>query len=334
MPSNDTLADAIEVGRRMAEQTLRRLEETQRTRMEALKTNPSRLEVTVSVTSKGRRTKPIKWETSGFLIALGDSWFDYPFHDVLKVLHDRYGYDIESAAHHGDRIEAMAYHGGQLDLFARCLQKGTSQGMEPKAVLLSGGGNDIAGEEFGMLLNSNVSPIRGWNDEIVDGVLGKRIATAYYSLITSINDICECQLKHKLPIIMHGYDYPVPDGRGVFGGWLFPGPWLKPGFREKGFADLPCNVAFMHNLIDRFNSVLMNVAQDQKVRYVNLRGTLSTDPNTYRHWWDNELHPTKDGFEAIAAKFVSELRNLEQHAAGVHPKVSGGRKPSRTRARK
>jgi hypothetical protein len=44
-------------------------------------------------------------KTAGFLLAMGDSWFDYPFCDVLKVL-DAHGYDIESAAHHGDRIES------------------------------------------------------------------------------------------------------------------------------------------------------------------------------------------------------------------------------------
>lgn len=338
MPGEDVTADAIEVGRRMAEETLRRLEEAQRRRKETLKENRSRLELTVSVRSRTRRMKSVKWETAGFLVALGDSWFDYPFHDILTVLHE-HGYNIESAAHHGDRIESMAYRGGQLDLFARCLQKVLDHGVEPIAVLLSGGGNDIAGQEFGMLLNSTVSPIHGWNDEIVDGLLRQRIATAYQALITAINDICKCYMNHTLPVVVHGYDYPVPDGRGVFGGWPFPGPWLEPGFREKGFADLAGNVLLMKDLLDRFNRTLSYLTQDptfDNVRYVNLLGTLSTDlrKNAYRRSWDNELHPTERGFNAIAAKFMSALGSLKQHAPGGHPKVSSGRKPSRARSRR
>jgi hypothetical protein len=126
-------------------------------------------------------------QTAGFLLAMGDSWFDYPFHDVLTKLDDEHGYNIESAAHAGDPIENIAYQGGQIDRFARCLEKVRSHGVLPKAILLSGGGDDIAGREFGMLLNSAVSPIHGWNSEIVDGVVNDRIRTAYVTLLETVN---------------------------------------------------------------------------------------------------------------------------------------------------
>src|SRR5688500_10522663 len=47
--------------------------------------------------------------TAGVLIAEGDSWFDYPLNDVLRLLEDDYGYDVESVAHKGDCVEDMAY---------------------------------------------------------------------------------------------------------------------------------------------------------------------------------------------------------------------------------
>ena len=57
---------------------------------------------------------------SGVLVAEGDSWFDYPWEDVLELLEDNYGYDVEAVAHKGDRVEHMAYSGGNLkDLRAR-----------------------------------------------------------------------------------------------------------------------------------------------------------------------------------------------------------------------
>ena len=44
------------------------------------------------------RRAPIEMQTAGVLVAEGDSWFDYPFTDVLSELEDRHGYDVESVA--------------------------------------------------------------------------------------------------------------------------------------------------------------------------------------------------------------------------------------------
>lgn len=251
--------------------------------------------------------------TAGFLVAAGDSWFDYPFYDVLKLLEDDYGYNIESAAHRGDPIEMMAYFGGQLDKLARGLEKVIAQGAVPKAVLVSGGGDDIAGAEFGMLLNSDYSPIAGWNDEILDGVINKRISTAYVSLLTAIDQLCQDKLGHSVPILVHGYDYPVPDGRGFLGGWgPLPGPWLEPGFREKDFNVLADRITLMRKAIDEFNDMLkevITIPQFSHVHYVNLRNTLSTGAD-YKDWWGNELHPTERGFEAVTQKFAQVLNTL------------------------
>src|SRR5262249_8198322 len=46
---------------------------------------------------------------TGLLVAEGDSWFDYPLHDVLTMLEDEHGFDVESVAHRGDTVEDMAY---------------------------------------------------------------------------------------------------------------------------------------------------------------------------------------------------------------------------------
>jgi hypothetical protein len=265
-------------------------------------------------TAEGQVSESV-FESVGFLVAAGDSWFDYPICDVLKRLEDKYGYNVESAAQAGDAIEAMAYQGGQLDEFARCLEKVLAHGVKPKAILVSGGGDDIAGKEFGMLLNIATSSISGWNSEIVEGVVNERISTAYKSMLTSINVLFEKYINVTLPILVHGYDYPVPDGRGFGGGWPLPGPWLEPGFREKLFTRLEKTVELLRTLIDRFNemlAVLMKEPTFQNVLYVDLRGTLSTDLDNdqYKSWWANELHPTAKGFDAVTAKLAAELNKL------------------------
>lgn len=251
--------------------------------------------------------------TAGLLIAEGDSWFDYPFHDVLEELEDRYAYDVESVAHHGDPIEEMAYGGDQLEELTRRIEKVLRHGVLPKAILLSGGGNDIAGSEFGMLLNHVQSAIAGLNDRVVEGVIGQRIQSAYITILSAVTEICLQKAGKVLPILVHGYDYPVPDGRGFLGGWgPLPGPWLEPGFREKGFEDLQQRIAIARDLIERFNTMIESIptlSGLSHVRYVNLRNTLRTD-GQYRAWWANELHPTEQGFHAVAAKFAAVLSAL------------------------
>jgi len=266
-----------------------------------------------TVLESRRQAREKKKPSAGVLVAEGDSWFHYPFHDVLGILEDEFGYDVESVAHWGDRIEEMAYGGGQLDDLARQIEKVIRAKRVPKAILLSGGGNDVAGEEFGMLLNHALSPVAGINDAIARGVIEERVQTAYVAILAAVTRICEANVGHAIPIVIHGYDRPVPDGRGYAGGWgPMPGPWLEPGFREKGFLQIPPRIALAGELIDRFNVMLSGIpklAGLSHVHFLDLRGTLTTDSH-YKDWWANELHPTAQGFRAVAAKFASEISSL------------------------
>ena len=314
MANINDLRSAVEIGTKSASDILARRARARARRAQALAVHPAKLALGV-MPAAAIGAPAVARETVGFLVAMGDSWFDYPFYDVLKLLEDNYGYDVESAAHRGDPIESMAYNGGQLDKLARCFEKVIDRGAMPKAVLVSGGGDDMAGNEFGMLLNSAVSPISGWNSEIVDGVINNRIAKAYATAVGGINSLSMKYAHGKLlPILVHGYDYPVPDDRGVLGGWgPLPGPWLKPGFQEKLFTDLPTNVGMMHDVIDRFNAMLKAFAVPANfpnVHFVDLRGTLSVDPDSYKDWWGNELHPTEKGFTAVTDRFAQALNSL------------------------
>jgi hypothetical protein len=288
----------------------------------SVKTELTRVRPTEGVTAAAAAPTTVNSaQTAGYLLAVGDSWFDYPIHDVLTRLDDNYGYNIESAAHKGDPIEAMVSHSGQLDKFARCMDKLVAIDATPKAVLISGGGDDIAGAEFGMLVNDINLPNAGWNEQIVAGVIDDRVAAAYRMMFVSIDTLCQKRLGRTFPILVHGYDYPVPDGRGFLGGWgPFPGPWLKPGFDEKLFLDLATTTKMMADLIDRFNSMLQRLVQEPEfgdVHYIDLRGTLSNSSANYKDWWANELHPSggnvkgsSDGFSAVAAKFQAVLSKL------------------------
>jgi hypothetical protein len=304
---------AVSAGEAIAAEVLRFREQSLRRRARAMQQTPPRLRARAPAVSPrlvraaggpGRR---------GVLVAEGDSWFDYPWHDVLRMLEDEHAWDVESVAHKGDRVEDMAYSGGQLEELARTIERLLRQSMIPNAILLSGGGNDVAGDEFGMLLNHASSATPGLNADVVRGVLDDRIRHAYIAIIAAVTRLCEKQTGRAIPIIVHGYDRPVPDGRGFAGGWgPLPGPWLEPGFRGKGFEDLDETTRIVGDLIDRFNRMLREVAATpgfDHVRYLDLRGTLPSD-RSYRTWWANELHPTRRGFAAVADRFAAAIDRL------------------------
>jgi lysophospholipase L1-like esterase len=287
--SNNDVANAVKAGRALADETLIRRKK--------------------AVAARTRALAAMRAPTAGVLIAEGDSWFDYPFYDIISKLEDKHGFDIESVAKKGDTVEDMAYAPGQLDVFARRIEKVLSRGQRPKAILLSGGGNDVAGEAFGFLLNYANAPNAGFNESVVAGVIDQRLKISYHTIISAVTQLCIKMTGAPLPIVIHGYDYPVPDGRGFWGGWwILPGPWLKPSFDRKLYADA-ARAPIIKALIDRFNTMLEGVARDHNhVRYLNLRRTLSIPGGDHKDLWGNEFHPTEKGFELIAAKFARVIQ--------------------------
>jgi len=143
------------------------------------------------------------------------------------------------------------------------------------------------------------------------GVIDVRVRNAYASMVSGLKEIATQLLKRPIPVVVHGYDYPVPDGRGFLGGFGFlPGPWLQPGFQRKGFDDVDTNTATVGKLIDRFNEMLRQLSRSDgfdHVRYVDLRDTLSHGAG-YKRDWANELHPTKSGFSAVAGKIANVIQ--------------------------
>ncbi len=318
MAMDKSALSALKVGENQASVVLEARRKALRRRQQVLKThrNPMVLHNKAFLLAGEEPPDALVSRTAGVLVAEGDSWFDYPLHDVLKALDDEHGYSVESVSHAGDAIEQMAYENGQLDDFTRRIEKVLAAGAAPKAILLSGGGNDLAGTEFGMLLNHSQSAARGLNESVVKGVIDERIRSAYVTILNAITAVCKSQAGHAVPILLHGYDYPVPDGRGFLGGWgLLPGPWMEPGFRQKGFDQLSERIAIAKALIDRLNAMIKGVAAlapFAHVRYVDLRKTLSNDTtnNQYKDSWANEMHPTPDGFVKVADRFAKVLRSL------------------------
>lgn len=306
---------AIATGRKMAREAVRTRDAALRRRRSNIANAPAGAVSAALVAPPAVVAAAGGTQSLGVLVAEGDSWFDYPGRDVLSALEDE-GYDTVSVAHSGHTVESMAYSDKQLLDFTAKIEDVIRTGRIPKAILLSGGGNDVAGNEFVMLLNHRLAPNSGLNDAVVDGVIKDRVRNAYATILEKITETCRLRTGGAIPIIVHGYDWPVPDGRGFLGGGLFlPGPWLEPGFRLKGF-DKKDTTQFarmgriVSDLIDRFNAMLTTVVKEfPHVRHLDLRRTLSNGAD-YKRWWSNELHPSDRGFTEIARKYAALIETL------------------------
>jgi len=258
------------------------------------------------------------------LVAQGDSWFDYPpSWDLIDWLKS-YGHDIDDLGVAGSTLNDIVYGPVPKNWLGVSQSDDTSrraelinriQQKQPQAVLLSGGGNDIAGDEFFSFINNALSNLQNPNQEVLDGVNNATFQKAYSDLIDLINAKAQA-MKYTIHIFLHGYDYPWPDGRGV-SIFNLVGPWLHPTFNKKNYlyndndANAVEELNIRHNIvakfIDSFNNMLASLQSKYPgiVHYVDLRNTLKTKDE-----WANELHPKREGFGELAGKINLALHSI------------------------
>jgi lysophospholipase L1-like esterase len=259
------------------------------------------------------------------LLAQGDSWFNYWIgKDVLYWLHSDFGRGIDNIAVAGSTLNDVVYGPVPKDLLDFRQTDAPSRLAElvyrikedrPSGLLLSVGGNDVAGDEFFSFLNNAKSGLSPSNAEVLDGVVNSTFAKAYKDLIETAIATADNFGKRGMIVVTHGYDYPWPDGRGVL--WIkgLIGPWFDPTFNAKNYpletlpADLLTRRQILSLFVDAVNSMLMNFQSQYagRVFHVDARKTLQNDFDHYRDQWANELHPTDVGFRLIAQKFEAVL---------------------------
>jgi hypothetical protein len=56
----------------------------------------------------------------------------------------------------------------------------------------------------------------------------------------------------------------------------------------------------------QFADMLTELAKQPRVTFVNTQGTLAPKPSS----WDNELHPSRNGFDLVTRKIADAIRVL------------------------
>lgn len=236
------------------------------------------------------------------LLAHGDSWFDYPCNgntytpfstsDIVAHL-QKMGSPrpkILNISHHGDATTDEMGLAKQMRLIEALSDPKNWPKGKPDAILFSGGGNDIAGDEFCIYLN-----YKGTGLPALDrGRFAERLA----SIRASYEDLLAFRDRYapKVPIFGHGYDYAHP---------MKPhppcaGPWISPSLGFAGWNDAE-GTQVLRDVIDAFQAMLVNLASSGFLLVPTL-GTLTYDD------WANELHPHPPGFERLAQRFLLKLR--------------------------
>ena len=164
---------------------------------------------------------------------------------------------------------------------------------KPDAILFSGGGNDIAGDQFCVFLDYATFATAGLNSARFQGALGL-VAASYLDLF-AFRD----RYAPGVPIFGHCYDFPMPNGVHP----ICSGTWLKPALDFCGY-NVAQGTAIVAQVLTRLKDLLTTLSSEAANNFilVDTHGTLqSTD-------WANELHPYPPGFSMIANKFLAALR--------------------------
>jgi len=234
------------------------------------------------------------------VFAEGDSWFDYPPFlfkgGIIPRLESRLGVPILNMAKAGDEVRFMLGVEQRQSLVER-LTEGCPAGGPWDVLLFSGGGNDIVDNPMALWVrdwNPAVPPATLINQPRFDAALAL-VRAGYEDLIT-LRD----QLSPGTHLVFHGYDFAIPDGRGI----CHLGPWLKPTFDLRGFPTRAAAFAVVEAMLTQFAAMLTTLTAHPKVTFINGQGTLTPQPSA----WHNELHPNKEGFEKFADLFHQQLR--------------------------
>lgn len=230
------------------------------------------------------------------VISEGDSWFSFPGHpNLIDQLDELAGHRmsllrLESS---GDELLGILDAGGIKSL------KRLLENHRPDVLLMSGGGNDIVGPELVGFLNPRSNPFdaQAAVTQAFTDIVAKMQA-AYHELIATRDAAAPNCL-----IVTHGYGDVIPDGRRTHYLGFTAGPWMKPFLEIQGYRDPGEQRNVIRELLGRFNRMLDGLVGPKFVK-VNLSGAIQDDE------WNDEIHPTRKGFEDAARVLHARLRQL------------------------
>jgi hypothetical protein len=233
------------------------------------------------------------------VLAIGDSWFHYPRNNLVTPLYTALAQPtIYVIGENGARADELAAGTWRANFRKMLLQFPST-----RLVCISAGGNDFAG--VGDLDDRILEPdcsaaatVDACYRAGQPGGIFDAVETAYRTLVDDV-----AALRPGATILVHNYDYAIPDGRTL------PGmrSWLKlPMDNDRvPLAGAPLGGIrrdVVRDLIDQLTLRLSDIETQlngpgrPEVFLVWSAGTLDDGE------WANELHPRSPGFERLVAE--------------------------------
>ena len=232
------------------------------------------------------------------VVSEGDSWFDYPMYlNIIDRIDDTRRYAIKRLEFSGDTVANMVGRGERWRGLSSL--RAVVENEQPRFVLFSGGGNDIVGDEIaGGIRRYDSTNSPEWHlDTAVWRDLTRYVRAAYVRLIETIGPFA--------PVFAHGYDNVIPNPKPArYDGIAVAGPWL---YDEMVAMEIPAAMQrrIGKAMIGWFNDMLADLEEEYWdtgwFAHIDLRRTLSAGD------WQNEIHPTRQGFAKITDKFLAEI---------------------------
>jgi len=236
------------------------------------------------------------------ILMVGDSWFWYPLHNLAAAIGEKMpGQTLVATGFSG--AEAAEWRGR----FRKDIDFGFKMyGSSVRALMLSGGGNDVAGmRDFLRLLREDCSGARTEDECLLPGqpgIIMSSIIGAYRELILRFR-----ACNPTAPVLMHNYDDAWPSGKGLFG----PADWLRVPMAAARVPEHLRRPLFKRLLRRLYAEQEMLTGDASLGPLVPLRSAGTLPEDSPERWWANELHPTPRGFNLLADKvFVPALKKI------------------------
>lgn len=228
------------------------------------------------------------------VLCFGDSWFWYPIPGIGNLC-NRF---VTFARHEAIDFVALGAIGMDIADPGKPLLTELQTFMQWEArsldlIMVSGGGNDIAGpEDLDPLLQPGTpDDISTWFQQMLLQQKLARIAAGFQRVVHLRDTFCP-----QVPIVTHGYDYAHASGLAL----LWFSPWIRPSLDAIGMPRAMHSAAVRY-VVDRLVAIQLTMAASPGYAFIDTRGTLTAQD------WDNELHPTGAGFDKLARHFYPLL---------------------------
>lgn len=258
-----------------------------------------------------------RWKKRACVLSIGDSWFQYalrPFPDlqrrieldlmgkVLMLDNSKPGRDAKNLA--GDVVSEATSWTAYMQEIKRPF----------KTILVSLGGNDVIGKDFATHLKkeSDVADVTPWPWQPIPDVARRHKFSSLKKTFTDVRGAYQTLIDMRnanapdARIICHTYADVTPcDEKYEFFGFK-AGPWLWKPMREFGLDDEDEQRVLSRWLLASFASLLQDIAKGNQMDVLDTRKELPD----YAGWWDNEIHPSKRGFDYLAKSYwVPAVKN-------------------------